>query len=259
MASPPERVAAPAPLRGVLLDLDDTLVPWQTPRHWQWAWRPRGPLLSERHTSAAVRRQLHLWDRERWLGLVGRGPVPDVEAYRRSLSETLRAIAGFTLPAEEEHAVVERFLRPAHDPESFADAAPALRALRERGLQVGVLSDLPLETARLALRRSGLDEGLLVSAGDARGPRPPAAAGFRAAVTSLGLGVREVLYAGDLFWSDVRAAGRAGLAAVLVDRGVTGVRAQGPRVRTLAEIPALVERPPGVDATATSSDEGPVG
>lgn len=249
---------APAPLRGVLLDLDDTLVPWQTPLHWQWAWRPRGPLLPERHLRAAIRRQLHLWDRERWLGLVGRGPVPDVESYRRFLSETLGAIAGYALPDEEAHAVVERFLRPAHEPESYLDAAPAVRGLEAAGLRVGVLSDLPRETARLALRRGGLSDALLLLAGDDTGPRPPAAQGFRAAAAKIELRPSELLYAGDLFWSDVRAAGRADLHAVLVDRGIVGARLQGPRVTTLAMLRELAARPPEpVAAQAPGEPDGP--
>ena len=246
------------PLRGVLIDLDDTLVPWQTPLHWQWAWKPRGPLLLERHLRAAIRRQLHLWDRERWLGLVGRGPVPDPESYRRFLSETLNAIAGYALPEAEAHAVVDRFLKPGHEPESYSDAAASLRALETAGVRVGVLSDLSREPARLALRRSGLSDSLLLLAGDDEGPRPPAAAGFRAACAKLELKPREVLYAGDLFWSDVRAAGRADLHAVLVDRGVVGAKLQGARVTTLLELPALVARPPQlVPAPASGEPEGP--
>ena len=247
----------PAPLRGVLLDLDDTLVPWQTPLHWQWAWRPRGPLVPERHLRATIRRQLHQWDRERWLGLVGRGPVPDPESYRRFLTETLAALAGFRLPDPEATAVVDRFLKPGHEPESYSDAPLALRALSDKGVKVGVVSELAGDTARLALRRSGLPESLLVLAGDEPGPRPPSVAGFRAAAGRLSLKPRELLYVGDLFWSDVRAAARADLTAVLMDRGVVGARLQGLRIGSLAQALALVEHPPVPEPTTSDDADGP--
>ena len=231
------------PVRAVVLDLDDTLVPWQTLSHWQWAWRPRGPVLSERHVRAALRRQLHLWDRRRWQGLVGRAPAVDPAAYRTFLAETLTAIAGHALPDAETHAVVDRFLKPAHEMESFLDAVPLLRALETRHVKVGVVAGVPTESAKLALRRAGLPEQLLLIADDAQGPRPPAAAGFREAATRLGAKPAETWFVGDLFWSDVRAASRAGLTSALIDRGGTADQVLETRIRSLTELPALLDAP----------------
>lgn len=248
---------APSPVRAVLLDLDDTLVPWQTPLHWQWAWKPRGPVLLERHVRAAIRRQLHRWDRERWLGLVGRGPATDPESYRKFLAETLAAIADRPLPDDETSAVVDRFLKPGHESESFNDALQAVRQLEERGIRVGVSTDLPAASARLALRRSGLPESLLVVADDEPGPRPPTPAGFRSAVDRLGCRPAQALYIGDLFWSDVRAAGRAGMSAVLIDRIGGLPRVQGPRIRTLSEVGTVLDAPPAPPAPGESEGDGP--
>jgi HAD superfamily hydrolase (TIGR01549 family) len=245
------------PIRAVLLDLDDTLVPWNTTLHWQWAWKPRGPVLLERHVRAAIRRQLHRWDRERWLGLVGRGPATDPESYRRFLGETLTAIADRPLPDDESTAVVDRFLKPGHESESYNDALQLVRGLEERGVKVGVVADLPAETARLALRRSGLPDSLLVVADDDPGPRPPMAAGFRAAVDRLGCKPPEVLFVGDLFWSDVRAAGRAGMSSVLIDRPDALAKVQGPRVRSLAEVRPLVDKPPTTVVPEPTEGDGP--
>ncbi|HEY1198566.1 MAG TPA: hypothetical protein VGG32_07560, partial [Thermoplasmata archaeon] len=64
----------PHEVDAVLLDLDDVLVPFQTPAAWQWAWRPQGPVLGERRVKAAVRRALKAWDRRRWQGLTGKAP-----------------------------------------------------------------------------------------------------------------------------------------------------------------------------------------
>jgi FMN phosphatase YigB (HAD superfamily) len=236
----------------VLLDLDDTLVPWQTVAHWQWAWRPLGPLLSERHTHAAIRRALHQWDRRRWQGLVGKAPRTDPEAYRAFLHDTLTAVAGHPLPEGEASAVVSRFLKPAHEGESYPDALAALKRLDEEKVKVGVIADLPEETARLALRRSGLPDGLLLMADDAPEPRPPTSAGFRAVLRAMGVKPSETLFVGDLFWSDVRAAGRAGLAAALIDRPDQAEKVLATRIRTLTEIPALLRA-----AVAPPSAPGP--
>jgi putative hydrolase of the HAD superfamily len=236
--------APPSAVRAVLLDLDDTLVPWQTIAHWQWAWRPRGPVLSERHARAAIRRQLHLWDRRRWQSLVGRSPPTDVAAYRTFLAETLHAVAGHPLPEEETRAVVERFLKPAHESESYPDAFPTIRALEERHLKVGVVTELPAENARLALRRAGLPEALLLVAGDAAEPRPPSIPGYRAAAKRLEAKPAETWLVGDLFWSDVRAAARAGLTSVLIDRAGAAEQVLETRIRSLAELPKLLDAPP---------------
>lgn len=242
--SAPEPPAPPTTLSAVLIDLDDTLVPWQTPAHWQWAWRPRGPLLSERHVRAALKRSLHQWDRRRWEVLTGGAPPADDVAYRGFLGWTLTEIAGHALAADEAKAVVDRFLKPAYDAERYDDAAPLLDALARRGVRVGVLSQLPIESSRIALRRAGLPESLLVPASEGVAPLPAVAA-FRAAASHLGAKPRSTLYVGDLFWSDVRAAARAGLVAVLIDRTDAAGRITGPKIRSLAEVPGLLDHPPG--------------
>ncbi|MCI4361436.1 MAG: HAD family hydrolase [Thermoplasmata archaeon] len=248
----------PAPVtKGVVLDLDDTLVPWQTIPHWQWAWKPRGPVLSERHARAAIRRQQHLWDRRRWQGLVGRAPPSDVAAYRIFLAETLSAIAGHALPDAETHAVVERFLKPAHEQESYPDAYPAVRAIEERKLKVAVITELPAENAKYALRRAGLPDALLLLAGDAPMPRPPSVAGFREIARRLEAKPSELWFVGDLFWSDVRAAARAGLTSVLLDRADAADQVLETRIRSLAQLPALLDAPRAPPASSPTGPDEP--
>lgn len=239
----------------MLLELEDALVPWMTLAHWQWAWRPRGPVLSERHARAALRRQVHLWDRQRWQALVGRARPPDVATYRTFLAETLTAIAGHPLPDEETRAVVERFLKPAHEAESYPDAFVAIRALDERHVKVGVVSDLPAENARLALRRAGLPEGILLVAGDTPEPRPPMIPGYREAVKRLGAKPSQAWFVGDLFWSGVRAAARAGLTSVFIDRPGAADQVLETRIRSLAELPALLDVPPAPPTAPVDGDD----
>ncbi|HYA54349.1 MAG TPA: HAD family hydrolase [Thermoplasmata archaeon] len=205
-------------LDSVLFDLDDVLVPYQTPAAWQWAWRPQGPVLGDRRVRAAVRRGLKAWDRRRWQGLTGKAPPADLAALRAHLAETLTLVAGHALPAAETEAVVRRFLRPAGEVERYDDVARCLDRLRSAGVKFGAVTPLPAESAHWLLHRCGLPETLVLGSGDGPGPTVPDRAAFRAAAEALGTAVERIAYVGDLFWSDVRAAARAGMAAVLLDR-----------------------------------------
>lgn len=245
------------PWRAVLFDLDDTLVPWQTIAHWQWAWHPRGPVLSVRHTQAALKRSLHAWDRRRWDGLVGKTPPTDDASLRQSLRDTLAAVAGRSLPPPEVEAVVDRFLKPAGEIEQFADVGPCLAALRAAQISLGVVTELPAEVARAALRRAGIPDTMLVRAGDdSDGLRFPTAGAFRSATARVGLKPKETFFVGDLYWSDVRAAARAGLGAVLLDRRDWSARVEAPRLHSLTELGAYLANPPaptGVGESAGTS------
>jgi HAD superfamily hydrolase (TIGR01549 family) len=203
-------------IEAVLFDLDDVLVPFNTPAAWQWAWRPQGPLLGDRKTRSALRRGLKAWDRRRWAGVVGRSPPADLDALQAHLAETLTLLAGHALP--EADAVVRRMLHPAGDVEKFPDAAPTLARLRAAGVRVGVVTPLPEESARWLLKRTQLPEELLLLAGDPPDLPVPDKRAFVRAAERLGAPPDRVAYVGDLFWSDVRAATRAGLAAILLDR-----------------------------------------
>jgi FMN phosphatase YigB (HAD superfamily) len=237
-----------APERGLLLDLDDTLVPWNTLSHWQWAWRPQGPRLPQRHVRSALRRALRAWDRRRWHGLVGPEAPPEEADRRAFLEECLRGIAGHRLPDAETQAVLARFDKPAGEIETYDDAGPALRRLETDGVAVGVVTHLPEPVARYALRRVGLAAvPLLRHAGDPAAERIPAKAGFRAALSTLGVPASRTVFAGDLFWSDVRAAARVGMTAVLLDRDDRFGGVEARRVASLLELVTVLptnEPPP---------------
>lgn len=225
-------------LDGLLFDLDDVLVPFHTPAMWQWAWKPQGPVLGERRVRAAVRRSLKAWDHRRWHGLTGKAAPADLTALHQHLADTLSAIAGHPLPAEETEAVVRRVLRPAGEVERYAEVPPTLERLRAVELRIGIVTPLPTESARWLLHRTGLDEGLLVASGAADAPSVPDPKAFRSAVERLGSEVERFGFVGDLFWSDVRAAARAGLAAVLLDRHELWPKVQGGRTVDLGRLEA---------------------
>ncbi len=241
------------PVEAVLFDLDDVLVPFHATAVWQWAWHPQGPVLGERKVHAAVRRSLKAWDRRRWQGVTGKQPPADLAALREHLADTLTAIAGHALPSEETEAVVRRMLRPSGEVASYPDVGRLLERLRAGGVRYGVVTPLPAESARWLLHRGGFPETLLLGSGDPPGPALPDRAAFRAAVERLGSPLERTAFVGDLFWSDVRAAARADLAAVLLDRYDAWPKVQAGRMTTLDALEATLAAgdPPG---TAEGAD-----
>jgi FMN phosphatase YigB (HAD superfamily) len=238
-------------IEAVVFDLDDVLVPFHTVRAWQWAWKPQGPVLGERHVQSALRRSLHAWDRRRWLGLTGKAAPADEAALREHLASTLRAIAGHAVPPDESDAVVRRMLRPAGEVERFPDAPAALDRLGRAGVKLGILTPIPRESARWLLHRAGLREELLLGPGDVPGPPVPAREAFRSAVDRLGVSVAHTAFVGDLYWSDVRAAERAGLTGVLLDRSGSWPHVRSGRVTGLEGLEVALA---ATGAGLTSSD-----
>jgi HAD superfamily hydrolase (TIGR01509 family) len=107
-----------------------------------------------------------------------------------------------------------------HDP----DAAGVLRALKERGLKVGLLSNThwPREFHEHFLARDGLvdyiDARLYTSEMDYSKPHPSA---FRAALDAVGVDdPRRAVFVGDRAYDDVFGAQRAGLRTVLRPHGM---------------------------------------
>jgi HAD superfamily hydrolase (TIGR01549 family) len=245
-----------SPLRAVLLDLDDTLVPWQTVPHWQWAWRPRGPVLAPRHALSAIHRSLKVWDRRRWEGLLGATAPAGGAAYRAHLTETLTLLAGHELPAEENTAVVQRFLKPAGEIETYPEVEHELANLAAAGLKVGIVTSLPADAAQHALHRVSLDRLPLLITGDAT-PALPLAVAFRAVAAQLDVKPAEVLFVGDLFWSDIRAGNRAGVHAVLLDRDDRFARVLGTRIRSLSDVLPLTRTAPGAPPETPTNEPGP--
>jgi FMN phosphatase YigB (HAD superfamily) len=240
----------PGTVDAVLFDLDDVLVPFESPAAWQWAWRPQGPVLGERRVRAAVRRSIRRWDRRRWRGLTGRDPPSDLAALLNHLRESLGAIAGHSLPEPETEAVIRRILRPAGEVERYPDVAPALERLRRAGVPWAIATELPNDSARWLLGRVGIDPSRLFVTGE--GPNPlPAAAGFRAAATRFDLPPDRIAFVGDLFWSDARAAARAGLPSILLDRHEAWPKVQGGRIVSLDRLESAL----AAGGTPVPSDE----
>jgi putative hydrolase of the HAD superfamily len=124
----------------------------------------------------------------------------------------------------------------------FDEVPTTLRALRERGLTLVVLSnwDISLHEQLAATGLADLVDGAVSSAEVGVGkPHPDI---YERALAIAGVGARETLMVGDSPDTDVAGALRLGIAAVLVDRWGGAQAPEGAyRVTSLAELPALIE------------------
>jgi putative hydrolase of the HAD superfamily len=138
-----------------------------------------------------------------------------------------------------DRAVVRSAMLEAIHFDAFADAAPALAALRRGGLRLVVASNwdcsLPDVLAQAGLLH--LIDAVVPSA--VAGAAKPDPALFEAALREAGCGPRDALHVGDSLDNDVAGATAAGIAALLLVRG--GDAPPGVRViRSLAELPAVL-------------------
>jgi putative hydrolase of the HAD superfamily len=117
---------------------------------------------------------------------------------------------------------------------AFADAAPALRDLRARGLRLVVASNWDCSLPQV-LDQAGLAplvDGVVASA--VVGADKPAPALFEAALRIAGCTASEAVHVGDSPDRDVGGARAAGIRALLLDRSGGG------DIASLAELPRVI-------------------
>lgn len=122
----------------------------------------------------------------------------------------------------------------------FDDVAPALEALRARGLTLVVVSNwdvsLPEWLAEAGLLE--LVDGTVSSA--SIGAAKPDPAVFAAALETAGVSAGEALHVGDSYESDVLGARAAGIDVVLIDRSGEPQERDVRCIPSLAAVPALI-------------------
>jgi putative hydrolase of the HAD superfamily len=124
---------------------------------------------------------------------------------------------------------------------AFPETSSVLRSLREAGLRLGVLTDVPYGMPMKFVRRDldgaqifNLLDSVLTSA--MVGLRKPEPAGYHALASSLGVAPSAMLYVGNEP-KDVIGAQRAGITSVLVNRaGAAPRHGQNFTVPSLSEI-----------------------
>jgi putative hydrolase of the HAD superfamily len=122
------------------------------------------------------------------------------------------------------------------------DALRCLDALAAHPL--GVVSNGQSEQQRAKLTRLGIaDRFRHVTISQDCGVAKPDARIFLNACAACGVDPGEAVYVGDRYDVDAEGARRAGLTGIWVDRGRTvSLRHAGPVIRSLAELPALIQK-----------------
>jgi HAD superfamily hydrolase (TIGR01509 family) len=132
--------------------------------------------------------------------------------------------------------------------EPYPDVEPMLRAVREMGVHIGVVSDWG-SNLRQILAGVGLDRYLdFVLPSGAAGVAKPNPAFFRLAADAVDVAPAEALMVGDSYRADVRGAWAAGMDAVWLDRteGINITPSDEPqptdvrRIASLDEVPGIV-------------------
>ncbi len=167
-------------------------------------------------------------------GIHSTDEVTEIRRWRRIVTKVLPEVPD---PERAFAELWEHFARP-DSWRCFPDVAPALRAIHEAGIAVCVGSNFDSRLRPVVMGLPDLSwavDALVISS--EVGFRKPHASFFEAVCQRLGLSAGQILCVGDDLENDVRGAMRAGLSALLLDRG-----AQGPHdFPHVAHLTALLE------------------
>jgi FMN phosphatase YigB (HAD superfamily) len=213
------RPATPA-TRAVFLDALGTLVELEPP--WVGLRRALGEEVEERPLIDAVRAEMAYY---REHSIEGRDAA-SLADLRRRCAAILSDRLGLEVPVETLLDAIS-FL-------PFEDAAPALAALRSRGLATVCVSNWDVSLSAV-LERCGLSPGLdaIVCSAEV-GARKPEAAIFERALAIAGCAPQQALHVGDTPEEDLAGASAAGIRSLLIRRDGGG------DISSLAEVAELV-------------------
>lgn len=154
---------------------------------------------------------------------------------------------GFDLAAERERRAAARQPETFGESDLYPDARPAMAALQEMGVWVGVAGN---QTSRAGgiLRELDLPADMIATSDD-WGAAKPDASFFRAVIDAAPCGADGIVYVGDRLDNDLRPAKDAGMRTAFIRRGPWGyIWERHPdlptvadwRMSTLAELPGIV-------------------
>jgi putative hydrolase of the HAD superfamily len=149
--------------------------------------------------------------------------------------------SGVEVSSEQAEAIWRRVRQERYDLMAFEDARPTLTALRERGLVVGMISNMNRPAKALA-EDLGLAPFLdfAVTSLEAGAEKPDPRI-FHAALSKAAVQPSEAMHVGDQPASDVDGARAVGIAPVLLDRDRNHPDFTAcPRIETLLELGKLV-------------------
>ncbi|MFJ2758927.1 HAD family hydrolase [Nocardioides sp. NPDC087217] len=164
---------------------------------------------------------------------------------------------GFDLTEErrkrEEAGQAERF----GEDDVYPDVRPALKALREDGLWLGLAGNQTLSAGRI-LRELDFPVDMVATSDD-WGVSKPDLGFFEHVIEAVPYAEEEILYVGDRLDNDIRPAAESGLATALIRRGPWGmIQEHDPAADEIAtlRISSLAELPKWIAALNESGPDG---
>ncbi len=228
----------------VVFDWGGTLTPWHTvdlADLWSVAARILAPEHAEELTAALLAVEREAWEQ-----------VQRSAGHSSATLDDLLALATERTGVHVEEALRERALvahLDAWTPHTYTDTevAPVLRALRERGIRTGLLSNThwPREWHERILARDGVLDliDVRVYTSELRHTKPHAEA-FAAALGPLGVEPVRAVMVGDRPIDDIAGAKALGMRAVLLPNDFVPAAAVEPdaTISRLSELLALLDR-----------------
>jgi len=218
-------------IKAVFFDWMNTLAHPEPDRHEQYcqAAREMGIKLSPQK----VIRGIYVADSQVPAGIPPRwSEEKDQEPFIR-FQEVLLAEAGVKLPRDMILKLLKRFkqLLEAAAFVLYDDVPPTLKTLKQKGLILGLISNLYIGGAGL---ESHLDFVITAKEAGANKPEPPI---FLAALERAGVSASEAVYVGDQYDIDVIGARGVGIKPILIDRyDFMPEVSDCPRIRSLTEV-----------------------
>ena len=169
---------------------------------------------------------------------------PD-DFWRNYSRRQLIAVGCSSEQAERLAPIIHKYMNENYKPESWVEPTTfdLLAELKAAGYQLGVISnrDLPFVEE---LKQIGLEGyfDLTVSGGEA-GSKKPDPGIFHYSLARAGARPTETMYVGDNYFADVIGARNAGVHPVLLDIGGIFHQPGCPSIKSLAELPGILNHP----------------
>lgn len=164
---------------------------------------------------------------------------------------------GFDLTEERRKREVAGQAERFGEDDVYPDVRPALKALREDGLWLGLAGNQTVSAGR-TLRELDFPVDMVATSDD-WGVSKPDLGFFEHVIEAAPHGAEEILYVGDRLDNDIRPAAESGLATALIRRGPWGViQEHDPAADEIAtlRISSLAELPKWIAALNESGPEG---
>lgn len=257
-------------IEAVIFDLDDTLLDWSQPAlEWHEFTRPMADNVYD-HLAA----QGHsLGERDRFFQLLREHVQQEWELakedwsganFENALREALGEAGADMDRVDLEETMRAYDWRPMPGVDVYDDARAVLDALRERGYQIGLITNsfLPMWMRDVELQHYGLLDyfDARLTSGDA-GYMKPHPAIYEQMLALLGVPAERAVFVGDRPQNDIAGANEAGLISILIDpphldRALNGILPDYTITRLSELIPILekLEREEGALFTAAGAE-----